>query len=60
MVVTLGRLGVPAPKPKAFLLQKVDRVKRALEDEEKWLVPMQAEVAAKEARATFLCSTLDQ
>ena len=54
----LKRLGGGSLEVPSFIVEKVDRVRVALVEEERLLSIMRAEVEAREARATFLCSVL--
>lgn len=56
---TLARVRAPKAKTPPFFLEKFEKIKRALEEEEKWLSASQAEVEAWERRAECLCSTLN-
>ena len=54
------RLGAPEPKPPLFFLEKIEKVKKALEVEEKWLEAARCELKEREVRIDYLRTTLDQ
>ena len=58
VVTTLVHLRALEPKTPMFFLEKIEKVWRALEEEE-WLTANQLEVKARERRVEYLRSTLD-
>ena len=53
-------LGAPEPQPPLFFLEKIEKVKKALEVEEKWLEAACRQLNAREVRTDNLLTTLDQ
>ena len=56
MAATMVLLKAPEPNALLFLLEKIEKVKLALEEEQKWLAASRHKVEARERRV----DTLDQ